>query len=178
MDKATKATLLDPLYDKNPITLQVLGDLLGAGGDDQARDRARDERGADLRAGQFSNTIISMLRNKIPGSIRIITQLAVIASLVIVADQFLKAFVYDTSKQLSVFVGLIITNCIVMGRAEAFAMKNGPVVGFLDGLRQRPGLQRRADLRRAVPRAVRLGHAARLPGLPLVKDGGWYEPTA
>ncbi|WP_304439028.1 Rnf-Nqr domain containing protein, partial [Alcanivorax sp. HI0007] len=82
----------------------------------------------------FSNFFVSCIRNSIPSSIRIIVQMTIIASLVIVVDQFLKAYAYSISKQLSVFVGLIITNCIVMGRAEAFAMKNPPIPSFLDGV--------------------------------------------
>lgn len=132
MDKATKATLLDPLYDKNPITLQVLG-ICSALAVTTKLETAIVMSLALTFVLVCSNTIISMLRNKIPSSIRIITQLAVIATLVIVADLVLKATVYETSKSLAVFVGLIITNCIVMGRAEAFAMANPPMASAIDG---------------------------------------------
>ena len=132
MDKATKKILVDPLHIKNPITLQVLGICSALAVTVQLK-QALVMSVALTAVLTSSNTIISILRNKIPGSIRIITQLAVIASLVIITDQVLKAFVYDVSKQLSVFVGLIITNCIVMGRAEAFAMGNPPLKSALDG---------------------------------------------
>ena len=132
MDKQTRSILLDPLREKNPVTLGVLG-ICSALAVTTKLETAFVMSAALTFVLVCSNTVISLLRNKIPGSIRIITQLAVIASLVIVADQFLKAFVYDTSKQLSVFVGLIITNCIVMGRAEAFAMANPPAASAVDG---------------------------------------------
>ncbi|MEM7166387.1 MAG: NADH:ubiquinone reductase (Na(+)-transporting) subunit D [Planctomycetota bacterium] len=133
MDKKTKKILVDPLHVENPITLQVLG-ICSALAVTTNLSTALVMCGALTFVLLGSNIVISCLRNYIPGSIRIIVQLTVIASLVIVADQVLKAFVYDVSKQLSVFVGLIITNCIVMGRAEAFAMANGPVDSALDGL--------------------------------------------
>ena len=113
--------MLDPLFDNNPIALQVLG-ICSAGGDNQTRDCGGDVCGG-FAVLILSNLSVSLLRNHIPPSIRIIIQLTIIASLVIVTDQVLKAFLFETSKQLSVFVGLIITNCIIMGRAEAFAMR-------------------------------------------------------
>ena len=103
-----------------------------------------------------SNVSVSMIRKLIPSSIRIIVQMTIIASLVILVDQFLRAYLFEISKQLSVFVGLIITNCIVMGRAEGFAMKNGPWPSFLDGVGNASGLQHHTGCRRGVPRAVRL----------------------
>lgn len=133
MDKATRGILLDPLHEQNPITLQVLG-ICSALAVTTKLETAFVMSAALTFVLVCSNTTISLLRNKIPGSIRIITQLAIIASLVIVADQVLKAFLFDTSKALSVFVGLIITNCIVMGRAEAFAMANKPWPSFVDGV--------------------------------------------
>jgi Na+-transporting NADH:ubiquinone oxidoreductase subunit D len=118
-----------------------------------------------------------MIRNLIPPSIRIIVQLTIIASLVIVTDQILQAFVYDISKQLSVFVGLIITNCIVMGRAEAYAMQNPPVDSFLDGIGNGLGY---SLVLIAVGFFRELIGAGKLFGyqvLPLVTDGGWYQPN-
>ena len=132
MDKKTRSILLDPLHEKNPVTLGVLG-ICSALAVTTKLETAFVMSAALTFVLVCSNTTISLLRNKIPGSIRIITQLAIIASLVIVADQVLKAYLFDTSKALSVFVGLIITNCIVMGRAEAFAMANPPMASALDG---------------------------------------------
>jgi Na+-transporting NADH:ubiquinone oxidoreductase subunit D len=124
-----------------------------------------------------SNFAISLVRNKIPGSVRIITQLAIIASLVIVADQILKAYAFALSKELSVFTGLIITNCIVMGRAEAFAMKNPPIPSFLDGIGN--GLGYSAMLM-AVGTIRELFGSGKLFGfevLPLATEDGWYVPN-
>ncbi len=123
----------DALWDRNPITFQVLGICSALAVTVQLR-TALVMSVALTAVVAFSNTIISLLRDMIPGKIRIIIQLLVIASLVILADQILRAYLFDVSKQLSVFVGLIITNCIVMGRAEGFAMQNPPGRSFLDGL--------------------------------------------
>ncbi|MDP6628202.1 MAG: NADH:ubiquinone reductase (Na(+)-transporting) subunit D [Candidatus Marinimicrobia bacterium] len=132
LNKKSKATLTDPLMNNNPITLQVLG-ICSALAVTVKMDTAVVMTLAVIAVMSVSNTVIALLRNLIPSKVRIIVQLAVIASLVILTDQVLKAFMYDISKQLSVFVGLIITNCIVMGRAEAFAMQNGPWRSLLDG---------------------------------------------
>ena len=131
--KKERAIVQDPLVDNNPITVQVLG-ICSALAVTVQVNRAFVMAAAVIAVLAVSNVVISLLRNYIPPSIRIIVQLSVIASLVIVVDQLLVAFVYDISKQLSVFVGLIITNCIIMGRAEAFAMANPPWQSFLDGL--------------------------------------------
>ena len=133
LDRKTKAVLADPLSENNPITVQVLG-ICSALAVTVKMDTALVMSMAVVSVLCVSNVVISLMRNQIPNSIRIIVQLSVIASLVIVADQVLKAFLYDVSRQLSVFVGLIITNCILMGRAEAFAMANPPGKSFLDGL--------------------------------------------
>lgn len=133
LNKKSKAALSDPLMNNNPITLQVLG-ICSALAVTIRMDTAVVMTLAVVVVMSISNTVISLLRNYIPGKVRIIVQLSVIASLVILTDQFLKAYMYDMSKQLTVFVALIITNCIVMGRAEAFAMQNGPWRSFLDGL--------------------------------------------
>ena len=127
-----KEILLDPLFNDNPIALQVLG-ICSALAVTTKMETALVMSAAVIAVLIFSNLAISLIRNHIPPSIRIIVQLTIIASLVIITDQVLKAFVYDTAKQLSVFVGLIITNCIVMGRAEAFAMQQGPVASIIDG---------------------------------------------
>ena len=133
LNKKSKAVLSDPLMNNNPITLQVLG-ICSALAVTIRMDTAIVMTLAVVVVMSISNTVISLLRNYIPGKVRIIVQLSIIASLVILTDQFLKAYFYDMSKQLTVFVALIITNCIVMGRAEAFAMQNGPWRSFLDGL--------------------------------------------
>ena len=125
--------LSDPLNDSNPITVQVLGICSALAVTAQLKPAVVMSISV-IAVLAFANVIISLLRNTIPNRIRIIVQLVVIAALVILVDQILKAFVYDVSKQLSVFVGLIITNCILMGRLEAFALGNKPWQSFLDGL--------------------------------------------
>ena len=133
MDKKSKKALTDPLMNDNPISLQVLG-ICSALAVTVQINTAVVMTLAVVAVLSISNTVISLLRKMIPGKVRIIVQLSIIASLVILTDQILQAFLYDISKQLSVFVALIITNCIVMGRAEAYAMHNTPGKSFLDGL--------------------------------------------
>jgi len=123
----------DPLMDNNPIATQVLG-ICSALAVTVQLQTAIVMSIAVITVLSFSNVMISLVRNKVPSNIRIIVELAIIATLVILVDQVLKAFLYDISKQLSVFVGLIITNCIVLGRAEAFALQNKPWPSFLDGV--------------------------------------------
>jgi Na+-transporting NADH:ubiquinone oxidoreductase subunit D len=132
MSKA-KDVLLDPLVDNNPIALQILG-ICSALAVTTKMETSVVMSIAVIAVTAFSNLAVSAIRQFIPSSIRIIVQMTVIASLVIVVDQILKAYLFDISKQLSVFVGLIITNCIVMGRAEGFAMKNNAFMSFLDGI--------------------------------------------
>ena len=131
--KQYKEVVFKPLFDENPITLQILG-ICSALAVTNNLSVTLVMCVALTSVVCFSNLFISLIRNYIPGSIRIIVQMTIIASLVIVVDELLKAFDYETSKKLSVFVGLIITNCIVMGRAEAFAMKEKPLLSFFDGL--------------------------------------------
>ena len=131
--KKNKRLLTDPLNDDNPITVQVLG-ICSALAITVQVEQAVVMSISVLAVMVAANVIISLLRNYIPTRVRIIVQLVVVAALVILVDQVLKAFVYDVSKQLSVFVGLIITNCIIMGRLEAFALANKPWPSFLDGL--------------------------------------------
>lgn len=128
-----KRLLYDPLNDNNPITVQILG-ICSALAVTVKMKPSIVMAIAVIVVCAFSNVIISFIRNIIPNRIRIIVQLTVVATMVILVDQFLKAFVFDVSKQLSVFVGLIITNCIIMGRLEAFAMANKPWPSFLDGI--------------------------------------------
>ena len=132
-DKKSKAAFSDPLMASNPISLQVLGICSALAVTVQVQ-TALVMTLAVVAVLATSNTVISLLRKKIPSKVRIIVQLSVIASLVIVIDEILKAYMYDMSRQLSVFIALIITNCIVMGRAEAFAMQNNPKESFLDGI--------------------------------------------
>lgn len=132
-DQKMRKVIIDPLMENNPVTVQVLG-ICSSLAVTVQMNRALVMAAALTIVTAFSNLAISLIRDYIPPSIRIIVQLSVIASLVIVVDQFLQAYVFDISKSLSVFVGLIITNCIVMGRAEAYAMANPPVPSFLDGL--------------------------------------------
>lgn len=128
-----KEILLNPVFNNNPIALQILG-ICSALAVTSSLKVTLVMCIALTSVTAFSNLFVSLIRKQIPNSIRIIVQMTIIASLVIVVDQFLKAYAYDISKQLSVFVGLIITNCIVMGRAEAFAMKNPPIPSFIDGI--------------------------------------------
>lgn len=176
MNPGTKQVLIDPLVDNNPVILQVLG-VCSALAITAKVAPAIVMSIALTTVVALSNTFISMLRNQIPSSIRIIVQMTIIASLVILVAQLLEAYAYDISKQLSVFVGLIITNCIVLGRAEAFAMKNGPVASFLDGIGQGLGysliLVTVASVREVLGSGTWLG----IEVLKTVKNGGWYEPN-
>lgn len=133
LSKKNRQTLLGSLSRNNPVIVQVLG-ICSALAVTAKLEPAFVMAVSVTAVLAFSNVIISLLRNTIPGSIRIIVQLVVVASLVIIVDQVLKAYAYDVSKQLSVFVGLIITNCILMGRLEAFALGHGPWESFLDGV--------------------------------------------
>ncbi|HEX9853232.1 MAG TPA: NADH:ubiquinone reductase (Na(+)-transporting) subunit D [Woeseiaceae bacterium] len=170
----TRKILVDPLIDNNPITLQVLG-ICSALAVTTSVMPALLMCVALTSVTAFSNATISSIRTRIPNSIRIIVQMTIIATLVIVVDQILRAYAFETSKQLSVFVGLIITNCIVLGRAEAFAMKNPVGVSFLDGIGNGLGysaiLLIVATLRELFGGGTLLGYRI----LPLVSDGGWYE---
>jgi Na+-transporting NADH:ubiquinone oxidoreductase subunit D len=126
-----KELIVEPLFKNNPITLQILG-LCSALAVTVQLGNVLVMCGAVIMVTAFSNMAVSFIRNHVPSSIRIIVQMTIIASLVIIADQFLKAFFFDASKTLAVYVGLIITNCIVMGRTEAFGMKNPPLASFID----------------------------------------------
>ncbi len=174
MDRKTRATLLDPLHVNNPITLQVLG-ICSALAVTTKVETALVMSAALTFVLIGSNVVISLLRNKIPGAVRIIVQLAIIASLVIVADQILKAYLFQTSKQLSVFVGLIITNCIVMGRAEAFAMANPPLASMWDGLGNSLGYSIVLIIVGAFRELFGSGKLLGFEILPLTQDGGWYQ---
>ena len=174
--KSLKNSLLEPVLDNNPIALQVLG-VCSALAVTTKLETAFVMTIAVMVVTAFSNFFVSLIRNHIPGSVRIIVQMAIIASLVIVVDQVLRAFVYDVSKQLSVFVGLIITNCIVMGRAEAFAMKSAPIPSFIDGIANGLGYGFVLIVVGFFRELLGSGKIFGLEVLPLVKDGGWYEPN-
>ena len=176
MVKAFKETLLDPVFNNNPIALQILG-ICSALAVTSKLEVTLVMCIALTLVTAFSSFFISLIRKQIPGSIRIIVQMAIIASLVIVVDQFLKAYAYDISKQLSVFVGLIITNCIVMGRAEAFAMKNPPIPSFLDGLGNGLGYSFVLIVIGVVRELFGAGSLMGIEILPLVTEGGWYNPN-
>ena len=171
-----KDSLVDPIFKNNPIALQVLG-ICSALAVTSSLKVTLVMCMSVIVVCACSNTAISLIRNVIPNSIRIIVQMVIIASLVIVVDQVLKAYFYEISKQLSVFVGLIITNCIVMGRAEAFAMKNTPLPSFFDGVGNGLGY---SVILIAIAVVRELFGSGKLMGieiLPLVNDGGWYQPN-
>ncbi len=171
-----KDVLLKPIFDNNPIGLQILGICSALAVTTQMSTAVVMSIAVTLVTA-CSSAAVSLIRHRIPSSIRIIVQMVVIASLVILVDQLLKAFLFDISKQLSVFVGLIITNCIVMGRAEGFAMKNNPRLSFLDGIGN--GLAYSFILIVVAFFRELLG-AGSLFGIKLLStasDGGWYVPN-
>ncbi len=172
----TKKVLTDPLVANNPITLQVLG-ICSALAVTSQMSTSLIMAVALTSVTACSSAAISSIRNHIPSSIRIIVQMTIIASLVIVVDQVLKAFAYDVSKQLSVFVGLIITNCIVMGRAEAYAMKNPPMASFIDGIGNGLGYSLILVIVAFFRELLGSGKLLGIEVFPLIKDGGWYEPN-
>ena len=174
MSSDAKKVLTGPIVDNNPIALQVLG-ICSALAVTSSMANAIVMSLAVILVTAFSNLFISMIRNFIPSSVRIIVQMAIIASLVIVVDQVLKAFSYQLSKELSVFVGLIITNCIVMGRAEAFAMKEKPVVSFLDGIGNGLGYGAILITVAFFRELFGFGTLFGIEILPLIQNDGWYQ---
>jgi Na+-transporting NADH:ubiquinone oxidoreductase subunit D len=171
-----KNTLYAPLFEKNPVAIQVLG-ICSALAVTTKLETALAMALAVTTVIALSNLSVSLIRVHIPGSIRIIVEMTIIASLVIIVDQFLKAYAYQTSKQMSVFVGLIITNCIVLGRAEAVALKNPPGISFVDGIGNGLGysimLLSVAFFRELLGSGTLLGFTV----LPLSTEGGWYVPN-
>lgn len=172
--KEMKKVLLSPVIDNNPIALQVLG-ICSALAVTTKMETAVVMTLAVIFVLAFSNLFVSLIRNHIPNSVRIIVQMAIIASLVIVVDQVLKAFVYEISKQLSVFVGLIITNCIVMGRAEAYAMKTPPLMSFIDGIGNGLGYGALLVVVAFFRELFGSGTLFGVEILPLTTNGGWYQ---
>jgi Na+-transporting NADH:ubiquinone oxidoreductase subunit D len=176
MSDSVKDVLTKPIADNNPIALQILG-VCSALAVTSSMQVAMVMTIAVVAVCGLSNLIISLLRSQIPNSIRLIVQMTIIASLVIVVDQVLKAYAYEISKQLSVFVGLIITNCIVLGRAEAYAMKNGPKASFWDGIGNGLGyglvLFVVGFFRELLGAGKFFGYTILQP----ISEGGWYEPN-
>lgn len=173
--KEMKAVLFGPVLANNPIALQVLG-ICSALAVTSSLKNALIMSMALTLVTAFSSFFISLIRNQIPSSVRIIVQMTIIASLVIVVDQVLQAFSYATAKELSVFVGLIITNCIVMGRAEAYAMKSPPVMSFLDGIGNGLGYSVVLLTVGFIRELFGKGSLFGVDIIPLVQNGGWYQP--
>ena len=176
MAEKKKDILLSPIFVNNPIALQILG-ICSALAVTSKLDKTLIMSAAVISVTALSNTCVSLIRNHIPSSIRIIVQMAIIASLVILVDQILKAYAYALSKELSVFVGLIITNCIVMGRAEGFAMKNPPTASFLDGVGNGLGYSVVLIFVAAIRELMGSGKLLGYEIFPLITEGGWYVPN-
>ena len=171
-----KEVLFNPILANNPIALQILG-ICSALAVTSNLNTALVMSIALTLVTAFSNLFISMIRQQIPSSIRMIVQMVIIASLVILVDQILRAYAFTVAKQLSVFVGLIITNCIVMGRAEGFAMQNPPLLSFLDGIGNGLGYSAMLILLGVIRELFGAGKLFGIDIIPLAKDGGWYEPN-
>ena len=176
LGKVERKALVTPILDNNPIGVQVLG-ICSALAVTTRLDKALVMAIGVTLVTAFANLAVSLVRNHTPGSIRIIVQLTIIASLVIMVDQFLKAYLYELSLELSVFVGLIITNCIVMGRAEGYAMQNPPWISFLDGIGNGLGYGLVLVLIAIARELLGAGRILGYQVLPLTQDGGWYEPN-
>ena len=171
-----KEVLINPIIANNPIGLQILGICSALAVTSNLKTAVVMSITLTLMSA-FSSMFISMIRTQIPGSIRMIVQMVIIASLVIVVDQILKAYAFSLSKQLSVFVGLIITNCIVMGRAEAFAMQNPPVLSFFDGIGNGLGYSAMLLVLGVIRELFGAGKLMGYTIIPVVNDGGWYQPN-
>jgi Na+-transporting NADH:ubiquinone oxidoreductase subunit D len=171
-----KEAIFDPIFKNNPIALQILG-ICSALAVTTKLETVLVMSIAVVLVTGFSSFFVSLIRNYIPSSIRIIAQMIVIASLVILTDQILKAFLYDVAKSMSVYIGLIITNCIVMGRAEGFAMKNGPIMSFFDGVGNGLGYSIVLIFVGVFRELFGSGTLLGFKILPLVADGGWYQPN-
>lgn len=172
----TRDVLIDPLFNNNPIALQVLG-ICSALAVTTKMDTAFVMSVAVIAVTMSSNFFVSALRHQIPTNIRIIVQLTIIASLVIVVDQILKAYFFELSKQLTVFVGLIITNCIIMGRAEAYAMQNPPTASLVDGFGNGLGYGAILMVTAFVRELFGSGTVLGVSVFPLAAEGGWYTPN-
>lgn len=175
-DANAKSVLTAPVFKNNPIALQILG-ICSALAVTTSMSVSLVMSLAVIFVCAFSNLFVSLIRNHIPSSIRIIVQMTIIASLVILVDQILKAFAYEMSKQLSVFVGLIITNCIVMGRAEGFAMSNTPSMSFIDGIGNGIGYGLVLMVVGFFRELLGSGSVFGFTVLETVQNGGWYVPN-
>ncbi len=173
---SARATLLDPLVSKNPVTLQVLG-ICSALAITNSLMTALIMSLSLTVVLAFSNASISLIRNHLPNSVRIIVQMTIIATAVIVVDELLKAFAPDVARTLSVFVGLIVTNCIVLGRAEAFAVQNNVPMSFLDGIGNGLGYSLVLIIVATIRELFGAGTLMGVEILPLVQNGGWYVPN-
>ncbi len=171
----TRHKVIEPIVATNPLTVHVLG-ICSALAVTTSLSTALVMSASVIFVLCLSNTLISLIRNHIPLSVRLIIQITIIASLVIVVDLVLQAYLFELSKRLSVFVGLIVSNCIVLGRAEAFAMKNPPLPSFLDGLGNGLGYAWILALIGAIRELLAAGTLLGYPVLPLVEDGGWFTP--
>lgn len=170
-----KEVLIDPLIANNPVMVQILG-ICSSLAVTSSMKTAFVMGISVTFVCAFSNLFVSLIRNYIPSSVRIIAQMAVIASLVIVVDQVLRAFAYDLSKQLSVYVGLIITNCIVMGRTEGFALKFPPKLSFIDGIGNGLGYALVLCIIATIREIFGSGSWFGITLLETVNNGGWYVP--
>ncbi len=176
MSEKTKDLLVKPIFENNPVVLQILGICSALAVTSSVKFSMVMAIGLTLVTG-FSNFFVSLVRNYLPNSVRIIAQMIIISALVIVVDQILKAVAYDVSKQLSVFVGLIITNCIVMGRTEAYALKNPPVPSFLDGIGHGLGYSVLLLVVSTIREIIGSGKWFGITILPTTADGGFYVPN-
>lgn len=174
--QSVKEILFGPVLNTNPVIFQVLGICSALAVTSSLKTALAMSIGLTLVTA-FSNFFISLIRNVIPNSIRIIVQMVIVATLVIVVDQFLQAFAPAISKQMSVFVGLIITNCIVMGRLEAFAMKNPPVISFIDGIGNGLGYSALLIVLAVFREVLGSGTLLGFTILPTISNGGWYVPN-
>ena len=171
--KKLKTIIFEPLFNNNPIALQILG-ICSALAVTTKMDKALVMCAAVIVVTGLSNFFVSIIRDYIPSSIRIIVQMTIIASLVIVTDQVLKAFVYDVAKEMSVFIGLIITNCIVMGRAEGYAMKNSPIMSLFDGIGNGIGYSLVLIFVALFRELFGSGKLMNMTLFNPVNEGGWY----
>jgi len=175
-NNSLRKVLTEPVFDNNPVILQVLGICSALAVTSSMKTALVMSIGLTLVTAVCC-FFISLVRNHTPSSIRIIVQMTIAASAVIVVDQILRAVVYDISKQLSVFVGLIITNCIVMGRMEGYAMKNPPIPAFVDGIGNGLGYSVLLLLLGTIREILGRGTWFGLPVIPTVSNDGWYIPN-
>ena len=173
---SVQKALFDPLFNNNPIALQVLG-VCSALAVTTKLETSLIMCMAVILVTGFSGFFVSLIRNHIPDSIRIIVEMTIIASLVILTDQLLKAFFFETAKSMSVYVGLIITNCIVMGRADGYALKNGPILSFFDGIGNGLGYSLILLLVAFFRELFGSGKLMGWTVFPTISEGGWYAPN-